>query len=101
MTEQTTKPADPKDPLDHDGDGKKGGAAKAPTVGGVRKKGAPPAPKPAGEKASDLVAVRITKKGQGEVHDGEGGTYDFEDEVYLEAGSARDLEERGLAEVVG
>jgi hypothetical protein len=69
--------------------------------GEVLKKGAPP-PKPGpGQKGEALVTVRITKAGHGEVHDGKGGRYDWNDEVALPRSVAEALEDRHFAETQG
>lgn len=71
--------------------------AKKPAAGQVTKKGAAP---PVDEH-SDMVKVRITKGGHGEVHDGAEGRYDWNDEVVLPLPVAKDLEGRLFAEIVG
>lgn len=69
------------------------------TAGTVLKKGAPP-PKPTdGAPGEELVKVRITKAGHGEVHDGEEGRYNWNDEVMLPRSVADSLEGRHYAEV--
>jgi hypothetical protein len=102
MTEKTeaaaaAPAAEPKrDPLDHDGDGKKGGSV----AGAVTKRGkAPPAPTQ-DAKPDELVTVRITKKGHGHVFDGEVGFYNWEDEVTLERSVGEGLEEKQFAEII-
>lgn len=84
--------------LDRDGDGKAGGskpgkAKAAPAaVGAVVKKGkAGPTPEELGNDPAQLVTVRITDKGDGQVHDGAGGRYDHGDEVILPLGVAQGL----------
>jgi hypothetical protein len=62
------------------------------------RKGAPPV---AGDSTSANVLVRVTKAGHGEVHDGEGGTYDWGDEVLLPRSVGTDLEGRQFGEIVG
>lgn len=69
------------------------------TAGTVKKKGAPPRAKTA-PTGDSLVAVKITKAGHGQVHTGqEGETYDWNDEVLLEADNALALEERHFVEI--
>lgn len=76
-------------------------AVKAAAAPGQRvKKGAAPV---ASEHLGAQVIVRITKKGHGEVHDGDGGVYDWNDEVVLPLGVAQGLEDpaRAFGEIVG
>lgn len=93
------------DPLDHDGDGRKGGSK--PKIGAVVRAGQrPPSADDLGKDPKKLVRVRITIKGDGRIHDGEGGRYQANDEVVLPLGVAQDLqgegkEAKGFAEIVG
>jgi hypothetical protein len=74
--------------------------ASEPTAGTVKKKGAPPRARKA-VKPDSLVAVKITKAGHGQVHTGQDGeTYDWNDEVLLEADCALALEERHFVEIL-
>jgi len=69
-------------------------------AGAIKKKGAPP---PAAAPADDnaLIPVRITKAGHGLVHTGvDGETYDWNDEVVLEAATAAALEDRHFVEIL-
>lgn len=83
--------------LDRDGDGAAGGSkprkpAPPKEAGAVVKKGKPqPTEEELGSKPDTLVVVRITGKGDGEVHDGKGGRYDHGDEVVLPLGVAQKL----------
>lgn len=83
--------------LDRDGDGKAGGSLKA---GEVLKQGRAPEA-PAAKKAGDLVIVRITKTGHDQVHDGEGGRYQWQAEIPLPLEVAQALEGRSYAEIIG
>lgn len=69
-------------------------------AGAIKKKGAPPSDAaPVDDNA--LIAVRITKAGHGMVHTGvDGETYDWNDEVVLEAANAAALEDRHLVEIL-
>lgn len=95
------------DPLDHDGDGRKGGSK--PKIGAVVRAGkAPPSAADLGDDPNKPVRARITIKGAGRVHDGDGGRYEANDEVVLPLGVARDLQgdpqdknAKGFAEIVG
>jgi hypothetical protein len=77
-----------------------------PVVAGVvLQKGAAPAPPKPGTPAEELVTVRITKAGHGQVHNGTDGvdntspTYDWNDLVALPRSVAEALEGRHYAEV--
>lgn len=97
VTTDDLNPA-PADPLDHDGDGKKGGSR----PGRVLKKGDPlPSERDLGQDPNRLVTVRITRAGDKLVHDGEGGRYDAGDEIELSLGVARGLQAVNRAEIVG
>lgn len=76
-----------------------GAAATESQAGEVTKKGAPPPER--ARKATDggLVKVRITKAGHGQVHDGEDGRYDWNDEVMLPRPVAEALEGRHYGEI--
>lgn len=67
--------------------------------GAVLKKGAPPPEAKPRAKADDLVTVRITKAGHGQVHDGEDGRYDWNDEVILPRSVGVALEGRNFGEI--
>jgi hypothetical protein len=97
QTAANTPGANP-DPLDHDGDGRKGGSVAGQRV----KKGAPlPSAAEIGSDPSKLVTVRITVKGDKRVHDGDKGRFDANDEVVIPLGVANELQARSLAEIVG
>lgn len=86
------------DPLDHDGDGKKGGSRPGQRL----KRGEPlPTEHDLGQDPKRLVTVRITRAGDKMVHDGEAGRYDAGDEVVLPLGVARGLQSLNRAEIVG
>jgi hypothetical protein len=90
--------------LDLDGDGKAGGSK--PKAGEVLKKGAAPPEVVANRKAGDIVIVRITKTGNGQVHTGSDDPnqpkhYVWQDEVALPLGIAQALEVRSFAEIIG
>lgn len=75
-----------------------GGSLASAKVGERVKKGAPAIAE------ADLgaqVVVRITKAGDQQVHDGQGGVYDWNDEVVLPRDVALDVQKRQLAEIVG
>jgi hypothetical protein len=84
--------------LDRDGDGKAGGSL--PKVGEVTKKGSAP-PDLQNRKPNEICIVRITKAGHGQVHDGAGGVYDWNDEVPLPYSVGKALEGRAYGEIVG
>lgn len=94
--------------LDRDGDGQAGGS-KPLKVGEVVKKGkAAPTAAELGSNPAQPVLVRIPGKGDGRVHDGQGGRYDAGDEVVLPLGVARNLQgdpadkkARGYVEIIG
>lgn len=67
-------------------------------VGQVLKKGGPP---PNKAKLGDDVMLRVTKKGHGKIHDGEGGAYDWNDEVVLPRAIAEAQEENAYGEIIG
>lgn len=71
-----------------------------PAAGAVTRKGAPP-PEVAPRRADDMCTVRITKTGHGQVHDGNDGRYDWNDEVVLPVSVGRALEGRSFGEIVG
>lgn len=50
--------------------------------------------------AGGVELVRITKTGHGQVHDGEGGTYDWGAEVLLNADNALALEKISYGEII-
>lgn len=50
--------------------------------------------------SNEPVTVRITKKGDGKVANGEGGSFSWEDEVELPYAVALGLEDKGFAEIV-
>lgn len=93
--------------LDRDGDGQAGGSP--PKAGAVLKKGRPaPTAAELGNNPNQLVRARITGKGDKRVHDGQGGRYDADDEIYLPLGVARNLQgdpadkkARGYVEILG
>lgn len=85
--------------LDHDQDGRAGGSK--PKAGEVLKKGAAPPAEAASHKAADLVLVRIAKSGHGLVHDGQGGTYSWQDEVMLPYAVAAAQEANKNVEIIG
>jgi hypothetical protein len=77
------------------------GESEALAAGAVRKKGAPPRSRKAAPTGDSLVAVKITKAGHGQVHTGQDGeTYDWNDEVLLEADNALALEDRHFVEIL-
>jgi len=97
-TDDLNPAASAPDPLDHDGDGKKGGSKPGQRV----KKGEPlPSERDLGQDPDRLVQVRITRAGDKLVHDGEGGRYDAGDEIVLPLGVARGLQATNRAEIVG
>lgn len=67
-------------------------------VGEVLKKGAAPSDP---SKRGAEVLVRVTKKGHSQIHDGEGGTYDWNDEVILPRKVAEAQEDNGFGEIIG
>lgn len=67
--------------------------------GAVLKKGAAPPSPSDGAPGEELVTVRITKAGHGEVHNGEGGLYDWNDVVALPRSVAMSLEKRHYGEM--
>lgn len=72
--------------------------------GAVVTRGAPP-PRPKAGPGSDMVLVRITKTGHGQVHTGATGTgvkktYDWRDEVALPREIGQALEERSYGEIL-
>ena len=67
-------------------------------VGERVKKGAPAIDEAA---LGAQVVVRITKAGDKQVHDGQGGLYDWNDEVVLPRDVALDVQKRQFAEIVG
>lgn len=67
--------------------------------GTVLKKGAPPPAPKAGTAQEEMITVRITKAGHGEVHDGKDGRYDWNDEVVLPRSVGESLEGRHYAEI--
>ncbi|MES3028494.1 MAG: hypothetical protein V4820_11650 [Pseudomonadota bacterium] len=67
-------------------------------VGDVLKKGAAP---PDPSKRGAEVMVRVTKRGHGQIHDGEGGAYDWNDEVILPRKVAEAQEDNAFAEIIG
>lgn len=67
--------------------------------GAVLQKGAPPPDATPGRKPPAVAQVRITKKGHGRVHDGQGGYYDWNDVVALPQPIAQGLEDRGFGEI--
>lgn len=87
--------------LDRDGDGKAGGSLPKAKPGEVTKKGAPPPETTGGPRADGLCVVRITKTGHGQVHDGEGSRYDWNDEVILPLPVGKALEGRSYGEIIG
>lgn len=59
-------------------------------------------PLPMRAKAENEVSVRITKKGHGQVHTGQGeATYSQGDNVNIDRSIAENLEDRGFAEIEG
>lgn len=70
---------------------------KRATPGQRVRKGSPVAD----DETSANVLVRVTKAGHGEVHDGQGGTYDWGDEIVLPRSVGADLEGRQFGEIVG
>lgn len=93
--------------FDHDGNGAPGGskparrAKEAPKIGERVKKGAPPPAPRQNLAANTVVMVRVTKTGHGRVHDGEGGVYDWNDEVPLPYGVAQAQEKNSNVEIIG
>lgn len=101
--------------LDRDGDGAPGGAppggnkpgvtnpattAKA-VVGEVVRKGAAPAAPTHNRKPNEIVQVRVTKAGHGQIHNGQGGTYDWNDETGLPYSVALAQENNKNVEIIG
>lgn len=66
--------------------------------GQVLKRGGPP---PDGAKLGAEVRLRVTKKGHGQIHNGEGGTYDWNDEIKLPRAIAEGQEDNGFGEIIG
>lgn len=81
--------------------GSEAGAGRKAKIGERVRKGAPPPATLVDAKPDTTVIVRITKAGHGEVHDGEGERYDWNDEVPLPYAVAEALEDRKFAEIIG
>lgn len=93
MAETATDPGVTQDPQPPAAEPMAETATEAPRVAGaVVKKGKKgPTPEELGKNPEALVLVRISGKGDGRVHDGQGGRYEAGDEVVLPLGVAQNL----------